>query len=150
MRIYLDTSVISGLYTRDPGIHAITHDFFSAAKFGNYTLYSSEIAAIEIKATSNIKLRQMLIEALEEHQIEILPISEEAEALARRYTKEKIIPAKYIADALHIAMASIHGIPILASWNFKHIVKHKTRVEVNRINQESGLLQIDICSPQEV
>ena len=150
MRLYLDTSVINGFYSQDSNIQTITKEFFSTAKFSHFTLYSSEVTADEIRATSDIKLRRLLIEALEEYRIEILPVSEEARALAQRYVKEKVIPAKYIADAMHIAITSIHSIPILVSWNFEHIVKHKTRVEVNRINQESSLFQIDICSPQEV
>ena len=76
--------------------------------------------------------------------------SEEVETLAQHYVREKVIPSKYIADALHIAIASIHNIPVLVSWNFEHIVKHKTRVEVNRINKSFKFPGIDICSPQEV
>lgn len=57
-------------------------------------------------------------------------------------------PAK--RAALHIATAVVHNIPVLVSWNFAHIVKHRTRVEVNRINQAMGHPPIDLCTPEEV
>jgi hypothetical protein len=46
--------------------------------------------------------------------------------------------------------AVVYSIPILVSWNFEHIVKLKTKVEINRINREHGYPQIGISSPQEV
>jgi len=150
MRIYIDTSVINGLYAQDARIVEITQGFFRSTKFGKFTLYSSNLLADEIKKTKNIGLRQKLIDTLEEYQIELLPISEEVERLAQEYVKEKIIPAKYIADAIHIAFATIHNIPVLVSWNFEHIVQHKTRIEVNRVNKEKGYPQADVCSPEEV
>lgn len=150
MRIYMDTSVINGLYTRDERIKEITKQFFHTVKFGNFTLYGSDIVAAEIENTPNAEKRMLLTEIIEEYSIEILPVSGRIRTLAAHYTENKIIPAKYLPDALHIACCVIHNIPVLVSWNFKHIVKHKTRIEVNGINQKLGLPQIDLCSPEEL
>ncbi|MDP2922769.1 MAG: PIN domain-containing protein [Candidatus Omnitrophota bacterium] len=150
MRIYIDTSVINGFYAKDERIKDITKQFFHSVKFGRFTLYGSEIVSTEIKNTPHLEKRKLLIEVIEEYPIEILPVTEEVETLARNYIENKIIPAKYIADALHIACCVIHNIPILVSWNFEHIVKHKTRMEVNKISQKLGFPQIDLCSPEEV
>ena len=150
MRIYLDTSVINGLYSNDERIQSITKDFFRSAQFGHFTLYGSETVSIEIKNTPDIEKRKLLIDVMGEYSVEILPITKEIENLASYYIENKIIPAKYLPDALHIACCVIHNIPILVSWNFEHIVKHKTRTEVNRINQKHGFPQIDLCSPEEV
>lgn len=150
MRIYIDTSVINGLYTSDERIKDITKQFFRSVKFGHFTLYGSEIIATEIKNTPELGKRKLLINVVEEYPIELLPITEEVNALAAHYIENRIIPAKYTPDALHIACCVVHNIPILISWNFEHIVKHKTRIEVNRINQKLGLPQVDLCSPEEV
>lgn len=149
MRIYIDTSVINGFFCQDKTIQQTTCDFFKQIKIG-YTLYGSDLVAEEIKQTPDAKLRQALIGIVNEHEIELLPISEEVRNLAEQYISEKIIPGKYLADALHIAVAALHNIPVLVSWNFEHMVKHKTRVAVNQINKNLNLPQIDICSPQEV
>lgn len=151
MRIYVDTSVVSGLYTKqDFRIAEITQHFFQSVKSGKYTLYGSTLLSDEISKTPDIHLRQQLINAVKEYQIETLPISDEVSQLAQIYIKEKIIPSRYLADAIHIAVAAIHNIPVLVSWNFEHIVKHKTRIEVNRINKERKYPDIDICSPEEI
>ena len=150
MRIYLDTSIINGLYTNDERIRDITKDFFRTAKFSHFTLYGSELVAVEIKNTPNSEKRELLIDVIEEYAVQILPITDEIKTLANCYIENKIIPVKYMPDALHIACCAVHNIPILLSWNFKHIVKHKTRVEVSQINEQFGFPQIDLCSPEEV
>ena len=150
MRIYIDTSVINGLYAQDRRIRESTEYFFQTAQHNNYVLYGSEVVALEIKATPDVEKRKLLIKVVEDFSIEILPVSKEVENLASCYVKNKIIPARYKADAQHIACCVIHNIPVLVSWNFKHIVKHKTRVEVNLISRKLNLPEIDICSPEEV
>jgi hypothetical protein len=47
-------------------------------------------------------------------------------------------------------MATITGMDIILSWNFKHIVKRKTVIMVNLINTREGYKNIDIYSPSEV
>ncbi len=150
MRIYIDTSVISALHGKDARLKDITKQFFASLRLKNFTMYGSEIVATEIKNTPDVELRKLLVAEIEEYSLEILPITEEIETLASRYVEHKIIPAKYRADALHIACCVIYNIPILASWNFAHIVKHQTRIEINSINQKFNLPQIDLCSPEEV
>ncbi|MEI6155173.1 MAG: hypothetical protein WCQ90_13925 [Deltaproteobacteria bacterium] len=80
----------------------------------------------------------------------LLEIDIETVELAERYIKEGIIPLKYRSDAIHIAVAVTNGIQAIASWNFEHIVKLKTRVMVNGINRLLGYNDIEICSPEEV
>ncbi len=70
--------------------------------------------------------------------------------LASKYIKEGIIPKKYIDDAFHIAIASVNNLDAIVSWNFKHIVKLKTRREVKAVNLLLGYKEIEIVSPQEV
>lgn len=150
MRIYVDTSVINGLYARDTGIKMATEKFFEFVQKNNAVLYSADLIVKEIDRTPQESKRSKLKEALAEYNIEFLPFSEEIEKTANIYVREKIIPVKYLPDAVHIATASIHNIPILISWNFEHIVKLKTKIEINRINREHGYPQIDISSPLEV
>lgn len=150
MRIYVDTSVINGLYTQDPRIVKITEEFLRSAKAGKFILYGSTLLGDEIRQTKNAGLRQKLIKAVEEYGVETLPVSDEVRELAHTYVKEKIIPSRYFADAIHMAVATMHNIPVCVSWNFEHMVKHKTRIEVNRVNKEKGYPPIDVCSPEEV
>ena len=61
-----------------------------------------------------------------------------------------IFPEKYTSDANHVAIAVVHGIGYLASWNFRHLVKVNTRREVNLVNALEGYNPIEIVAPPEL
>jgi len=42
--------------------------------------------------------------------------------LADNYINEKVVGKTSLEDCRHIALATIHKVDVLASWNFKHIV----------------------------
>jgi hypothetical protein len=43
-----------------------------------------------------------------------------------------------------------YGVDIVASWNFKHIVRYEKIVKFNAVNLELGYHQIAIHSPREI
>ena len=53
--------------------------------------------------------------------IPLLDINDDVLDLAEGLVGLKIIPAKAGTDALHIALAAVHGMDFLLSWNCKHI-----------------------------
>lgn len=150
MRIYIDTSVINGLYSDNLEIKADTVRFFKNAKIFGYTLYGSEATLDEIEHTPQESKKKLLKNIIEEYSIEILPTTNEVRTLANKYVNERIIPKKYFPDAFHIAIATSYNVPVLVSWNFEHIVKVKTKLGVNRINRQEGYAMIEISSPKEV
>ena len=151
MRIYIDTSVINGLYIEDAlWIKEATKNFFAIARKNNYSVYASDFVIVEIERTPDPIKRKKLLNAIKKYKLKRVLTTEASEKLAQNYIKHNIIPHKYLPDALHIAIAAAHNIPVLVSWNFKHIVRHKTRIGVNSANKRYGYIQIDICSPEEV
>ena len=150
MRIYIDTSVISSLCDAESRIKDITNDFFRTYSASRTVFYISDLVTREIEKTKDASKRVKLINTISEYDFEIIAITEEVGVLAELYIKEKIIPVKYIADAMHIAVASVYNVPILVSWNFQHMVKYKTRIEINRVNRSNNYPQIEICSPEEM
>lgn len=150
MRIYIDTSVINGLYAQDIYIKDETERFFKNVKILGYTLYISEATIEEIEKTPQSSKRTLLKNIIEENQMEILPTTKEVRILAQKYIKGGLIPKRYFPDAFHIAIAAIYNVPAVVSWNFEHIVKMKTKLGVNTINKEENYPQITICSPKEV
>ena len=84
-----------------------------------------------------------------EYSVKILFSSGEAERLADIYVAEKIIPAKYATDALHIAIATVNKLDFIVSYNFQHIVKIKTIALTGIVNLREGYNQIGIFSPTE-
>lgn len=49
-----------------------------------------------------------------------------------------------------IAVASYNYLDVLISWNFEHIVKLKTKREVNVINVLLGYNQLEIIEPSMI
>lgn len=56
----------------------------------------------------------------------------------------------FFVDALHLAIASVHGLDYLVSWNFKHIVNVRTRRLVNAVNVNNDLRPLEIVAPLEL
>lgn len=144
-RIYLDTSVFGGLY--DEEFQVYTEPLFERIKksefqiiFSNITEQELENAPEKIRATTGW---------LPENSIEYVKSDIEAVQLAKRYIEEGVVGATSYADCLHIALATIHNVNILVSWNFKHIVNVARIAGYNSVNIAEGYKQIDIRSPRE-
>jgi predicted nucleic acid-binding protein len=150
MRIYVDTSVINGLYGQDAAIRTKTAQFFKNTRLFGHTLYGSEATIDEVEHTPQKAKKILLKKIIAEYQIEPLAIIKEARHLAKEYIKAKIIPEKYFPDALHIAVATIYNIPVLVSWNFEHMVKVKTKLAVAEVNRKLGIPTTEIATPEEV
>jgi hypothetical protein len=95
-------------------------------------------------------LREDRLRLINDYHMEVLPAGNETEQLAGVYVSAGIIPAKYKADALHIAAATVAGLDYIVSLNFRHIVKHKTIFETEVINTREGFKRVFIHTPVEV
>ena len=147
LKIYLDTSVYSALYDdRDLNRKKQTEYFWN--NISSYELYFSDINIEEINGVADDKLKEKLLQLIKgKKKIET---TIEVKELAKMYIKENIIPEKYESDAIHIALTTVHSLDILISWNFKHIVKRKTRIGVNLINLKEEYKSIEILAPPEL
>lgn len=126
--LYLDTSVPNALFEDPARRRQITEDFFQNI-IPKYDVYISELVRAEIKATPDEKLRNILLHTVKDFLI--LPISPQAEELAREYIKYLKIPWR---DALHIGISTVEGMDYLVTWNMEHLAKERTRRVVDNIN----------------
>lgn len=151
LKLYLDTSIFNfAVSTQDvPNEKEITLKLLDRIKQGAFLGYVSVIVLREINDAPP-KKQSDLLKLMERFEFETLPRTIEADMLAERYVQEKIIPPKHMDDALHIAIASVHNLDVIASWNFEHLVKMKTRREVQAVNILMGYKGVEICSPQEI
>ena len=53
-------------------------------------------------------------------------------------------------DAEHIASASVAGVDLVISWNFKHIVRLDRILGYEAVNLRQGYKPLRIYSPKEV
>lgn len=79
-----------------------------------------------------------------------LQLTEQVGALAHTLIQVGLIPDKAASDAVHIAVASVHQMDYLVTWNFKHIANPYTRDRLRAVVAEAGLRLPVMCSPEEL
>ncbi len=147
-RVYLDTTVPSAvLDARSIDRQEETAEFWGLCRT-KYEPCISQVVIDEILRTKQAKRRHELESLVAD--LPVLTISLASLELARNYVERGIFPERYMDDARHLAIAVSHGIPIIASWNFRHLVKLKTQHLVSAINVELGLGNIEIVTPAQL
>jgi len=80
----------------------------------------------------------------------VLEMDMKSRRFANVYIEEGAIPKRELNDAIHLACSTCNGIDILISWNFKHLVKRKTRIIANLINTRYNYREMEIIAPPEL
>lgn len=80
----------------------------------------------------------------------LLELIVQATALGRSLLREAALPAKAAADALHIALAAVHGMDYLLTWNCAHIANATMRPKIEAICRSNGFEPPVICTPLEL
>ena len=147
VRVYLDTSVISALFDeRNPERKSLTESFFKEIE--KFESYISDITIAEVKRVPDLGLQGKMRRTIS--QFSMLSLTDDVEWLAKEYIRYGGVPEGYSEDAYHIAIAVINEMDYLLSWNFKHIVRRKTRDIVRMVNTLNGLRHIEIMTPAEL
>ncbi len=79
--------------------------------------------------------------------LEQVNLTEEAAILAEGYISRGIFHRKYIADALHVAIASCHKIDYLVTWNFGHLANVRRQARIRLVQYGGGILCADDRDP---
>jgi predicted nucleic acid-binding protein len=146
LRVYVDTSVIGGCLDKE--FELPSRRLFARFRAGDFVLVLSDVTVTELgNAPSAVRdvLRQLPVESIERW-----PLTPEAERLAETYLEQGVIPKRIWSDAQHIAVATLAGVDVLVSWNFKHIVNFQRIRGYNAVNAKLGYPPVEIRTPQEV
>jgi len=144
--LYCDTSVIGG-YFDDEWMDA-TRELLRQAEAARFRLVTSVVTAREI-INAPPDVRGKFADAFGEEE-RILDLSEEAEALAQAYVAAGVVTPKYVDDARHVAIATVEGIGIVVSWNFRHLANLRREAGFNGVNLLRGWGTVRIVSPLEL
>ncbi len=151
--LYLETSVISylaALPSRDPVTarnQQITREWWDTRRMG-YELRTSEFVVAEAARGDPEYARRRLALLT---GIPRLVIREEAVIeLASSLLREVPLPDKALADASHIAAASLAGIKYLLTWNCKHIANPRLHARIQHVLRNAGSGMPVLCTPGEL
>lgn len=145
LSLYLETSVIGAYldngdaFRRDLTIRWFEHELSEYAAFTSI-LVQRELERIdEPHRTGYLKIVKPLPQ---------LELAEEAAILAEGYISRGIFHRKFMADALHVALASFHKIDYLVTWNFGHLANVRKQARIRLFNTAAGFFSPAIVTPE--
>jgi len=135
LRLYLDTSVLGAEFdTEIPERVLVTRALFDLLARRAHRACLSPLGYEELgRAPEHV--RAGVERRLATFDLEVLAVPPAAAALA---------------DAWHLAVASIHAVDVVVSWNFQHMVNPVRRRAVHAVNLARGRPLIEIASPREI
>jgi hypothetical protein len=80
----------------------------------------------------------------------VLDITPEVGLLASGILASGILPRKAATDAAHIAIAAVHGMDFLLTWNCVHIANAAIAKAVANTCRQRGFECPVICTPEEL
>lgn len=150
--IYIETSVIS-YYTAE-----LSRDLVSAARQSITQEWWAESAEqfecfisvlfLQEAQSGNAQKAEKRLAAVK--GLPVLQANEAVEVLANQLISERLVPKTSVEDALHIALATIHGIDFLVTWNFRHINNARMKTQIRSAIENWGYECPVICSPEEL
>ena len=151
-RVYIEPTVISYLAARpssNPVLAArqrasqqLWEDYADRFEFVISDIVNNEVRLGDANAAQR---RLEVISSL--RVLEILP---EVDVLGQKLLGTGAVPRNSEPDAQHIAIATVHGVEYLVSWNHKHIVNENKREHINQVCQAAGFQPTTLCTPIEL
>jgi hypothetical protein len=83
-------------------------------------------------------------------QIAVLDVNDDATVLTEELIAGGGLPQQARVDAFHVAVATVHGMDYLLSWNCKHIANATLRSRIEAICRAAGYEPPVICMPLEL
>ena len=148
-RVYLDPTVIS-YFVADPSTNAklaawqqesrrFWHDFQD-----QFVFVVSDTVLDEIRRGDAMQAKKRLAAVAQFTKLSKTP---RAAALAQQLLAAGAVPESAASDAEHIAIATVHGVDYLVSWNHKHLVNVHQLRRINRVCESAGFRPALICTP---
>jgi len=150
-KLYLETSIVSYLTARPShdliraAHQQVTRDWWETRS--SFDLYISQFVLDEAKAGDAEAAERRLSVLREPLLLEATP---ETGRLAREILDRGGMPNKAYVDAVHVALAAVHGLDYLLTWNCTHIANATMRGRIEAICRAAGFEPPVICTPVEL
>ena len=133
-RVYLETTIVSYLTARPSrdlilaAHQEVTRQWWERRR-QEFELHISQFVLNEAAGGDPVmaKKRLALLKGLRQ-----LPVTGEAIELGRAIIADGMLPPKAGLDALHVAVASVHEIDVLLTWNCRHLANAELLRELAR------------------
>ncbi len=150
-QVYVETSVISYLTSRPArDVILLARQQFTAKWWeqrDEWDLCLSSAVLEELADGDPDAARRRLAIADTITKIQKLP---SATMLADELIRSNAVPTIAAADATHLAIASTHGIPLLLTWNQRHLDNPSCRQKISAVIMEMGFLPPFVLTPERL
>lgn len=151
-KVYVETTIVSylaGRASREVVALAhqhVTRDWWERDRF-DYDLYTSEVVIAEAERGDAAAARARL-ELLE--PLKRLAATPASESMVPILLKETGLPPYALLDMSHVAVATVHGMQYLLTWNCRHIANARIVRIVERVCRNLGYEPPVLCTPDEL
>lgn len=151
-RVYVETSIVSYLTPRPArdiviaGRQQATRDWWETAPT-RFDLVISQVVREEA-AVGDPEAARARLAALAPLTALAAPV--EARELARRLVDASAVPKRAARDATHVAIAAVHGVEFLVTWNFRHMANAVARPRIESVCRRAGVEPPVLCTPEEL
>lgn len=146
--VYLETSVVSALFDQRPDpvcrVQYQQSQGWYDQESGLYRLCGSAAVIEELQAGTYDHQFEAVLFA---EKLDLLPVSDEVLGVARIYAQQLVMPKANLGDALHLAVASVHAVDFLLTWNCRHLANPNKVKRIAEINRRLGLITPQIATP---
>jgi hypothetical protein len=147
-RVYLETSHVSACVTdrTDPASlyrRQVSREWWDSQR-GRHDLFISEEVVVEL-SPEEFHCRSEALSLIED--VQRLGIEEEIVGFAELLVREKVMPSPVAGDALHVAVAVVHGMDYVLSWNVRHLANPNKLEHLRRICWRNALMPPMIVTP---
>lgn len=149
-KLYLETTIPSYLTSRPSknvivaGHQRITHVWWKNRR-QDFIIFISQFVLDEISLgdPALASKREKLIKSLD-----MLEVNDAVIHLVERFVASKVVPKKAAADAAHIAIAAVHNMTYLLTWNCTHIANAEMSMKIKNVCEKCGYNAPVICTPE--
>jgi hypothetical protein len=147
-RVYIETSIPSFHYTARTDTESLSRMHWTRRWWSEcaprYWLTTSAAVIEELLAGTSEYTQDRLALV---RPLELVDISEEVRQVTRMYIRRLVMPNDPTGDALHLAVASVHKVDVLLTWNCRHLANPNKFDHIRTVNSELGLATPILTTP---
>ena len=145
LSLYLETSVIGAYLDNDDTLRRDMTIRWFEHELSQYDVFVSALVRRELERLDE-PYRTSYLSLVE--PFASVELADEAAMLADGYIARGIFYRKYLADALHVALASFNKIDYFVTWNFGHIANVRKQARLRVFNTAAGFFSPTIVTPE--
>lgn len=152
MRIYIESTIPSYVVARpardllQAARQQLAKDWWEFER-NKHELFTSQVVLDEIAAGEPAMARERLNLVVD---LKLLDVTEAAKNLTKSILASRVLPIEADRDAAHIALATIHEMDMLLTWNCRHIANATIQKPLRKLVEAPGFTLPVICTPDEL